>query len=1263
MKNSQNNLFNFTHNGTSLRSRQNKYLDVDYFKLDDREVSDLIAYSKSFTKHIKFIDKDASQKGNWESFFENNLAFLISDIATIDTVELDYKFQIAVDALKQNTEPDKEKLKDLFILIFDLFDLVNTWYVKSKTDIVHLSENILYRQLSNSITTTLKGSLNLYQQKLIAFEETFLNSSEFIDVSTLDEIWFRRAETDLYKNLDYQIDTKILFKELAVLHNSVFGFLQYMKSVAPGILNRTLEEYPYHSPHISLFISFLQVFRYVQKDLNGITEKQLDHYYFDILGQELKLSEPDKVLVYLNPVDGVRKQNIPEGTLLFAGIDENGYEYTYKTAHGIELNQATISDLKIIHVVKNDSIIVGDSYNYISNIYDRNIIQDEEGKALDNFNNPQSFHSLGRDQSEISLRSRDMEKAKIGFAISSPILKLSEGERKVNIFYRFDLNSLSSFISFSEDLSRLEGLSAESSFQKLLSNVFNIRVTSPEGWFETDQYRIFPPSDWVKGEIELQLDFDIGDPSIISYDPLVHGEGYNTNWPVIEFTISSEKAMYPYSFLKDLVVEDCEINVQVRRLRNINAFSELGALDINQPFFPFGSTPDVGSYLLIGHEEMFQKNISDLSIEIEWNNLPKEQGGFESYYKSYKNDVKNDSFNVSIQSLVDYEFRPLIESNSQSFQLFVEDDKTEKVLSKTLIKNIDIERLEIKRQDQEINTEEYTSQSKTGFFKLELDMPSDGFGHKLYPLLVVESAQESTSNLGILGSKVPKPFIAPNIPLALQARSLSINYSATTSFTMSLSRLSENDKESNDQIYHIHPFGNVLIFDKGIPEENYLISQYSNEGYLFIGLENLNAPVELSLYFELDQNIQNDINHSNILQLQWRYLVEDTWFEFEDNEMLHDGTNNLSISGIVILKIPTMVDKKHNILPSGKYWICATTKDNTNFLSKIKLVHNNGITATWSPHAPGAYWKKNIDAYSINRLIKAIDGVLSVNQPFSSFGGRKKETKQSFYQRVSDSLAHKNRAITALDIEKIVLSHFPSIFQVKCLTYISHPEDVKIGSVRVVVIPKISSLLKQYPPRVDYFNLKKIQGFLEKMTSPNCKVEVISTVFEKVRISCKIKPKTKGGSGEFIRRLEEDLRLFICPWLDKEQKEMMLESSIERDDILSYLLSLDYVDYVTKLSVVIIHFKDGKYSLSDSAFNNSLNNRLTSSSPWSVLIPSEDHEWEIIDTVSNEIPEETKINTMKIESDFVIVDEEDKELVFPFYDLAKDTYYYLDLNV
>jgi hypothetical protein len=571
--------------------------------------------------------------------------------------------------------------------------------------------------------------------------------------------------------------------------------------------------------------------------------------------------------------------------------------------------------------------------------------------------------------------------------------------------------------------------------------------------------------------------------------------------------------------------------------------------------------------------------------------------------------------------------------------------------------------LDIKRQDQKINTEEYTNQSKTGFLKLELDMPSDGFGHKLYPLLVVESAQESTSNLGILGSKAPKPFVVPNIPLALQAKSLSINYSATTSFTMSLSRLSENDEQSNDQTYHIHPFGNVLIFDKGIPKESYLISQYSNEGYLFIGLENLNTPVELSLYFELDQNIQNDINHSNIPQIQWRYLVEDSWFEFEDNEMLYDGTNNLSISGIVTLKIPTRVDTDHNILPSGKYWICATTRDNTNFLSKIRLIRNNGIMATWSPHKPGAYWEKNIEAYSINRLIKANDGILSVNQPFPSFGGSKKETKESFYQRVSDSLAHKNRAITALDIEKIVLSHFSSIFQVKCLTYLSHPEYVKVGTVTVIVVPKISLHLKQNQPRVDYFSLKKIERFLEQLTSPNCKVEVVSTVFEKVRISCKIKPKTKGGSGEFIRRLEDDLRLLICPWLNKEQKEMMLESSIERDDILAYMQSLDYVDYVTKLSVVIIHFKDGKYSLSDSAFNNSLNNRLTSSSPWSVLIPSEDHEWEIIDTMSKEIPEETKISTMKIESDFVIVDEEDEELVFPFYDLGKDTYYYLDIDV
>ena len=46
-----------------------------------------------------------------------------------------------------------------------------------------------------------------------------------------------------------------------------------------------------------------------------------------------------------------------------------------------------------------------------------------------------------------------------------------------------------------------------------------------------------------------------------------------------------------------------------------------------------------------------------------------------------------------------------------------------------------------------------------------------------------------------------------------------------------------------------------------------------------------------------------------------------------------------------------------------------------------------------------------------------------------------------------------------------------------------------------------------------------------------------------------------------------------------------------------------------------------------------------------------------------EIQLNTKINTMKIGSDFVISSDEEDEPIFPLYELEKDTYYAIELDV
>ena len=161
------------------------------------------------------------------------------------------------------------------------------------------------------------------------------------------------------------------------------------------------------------------------------------------------------------------------------------------------------------------------------------------------------------------------------------------------------------------------------------------------------------------------------------------------------------------------------------------------------------------------------------------------------------------------------------------------------------------------------------------------------------------------------------------------------------------------------------------------------------------------------MYFELEDNIQNEIDQIEIPSIQWSYLVNNEWIYFDKNEIINDGTHNFTTSGIVQLRVPTSINKSHDILPTDKYWISAMTPNNSRLLSKIKLVKSNGVMATWITHKENAYWKQNIPAGTINRLIEAKDEVSNVSQPYASFGGRKKELISDFYTRVSERIQHK----------------------------------------------------------------------------------------------------------------------------------------------------------------------------------------------------------------------------------------------------------------
>ncbi|MFQ3215023.1 MAG: hypothetical protein ACI9C9_002569, partial [Marivirga sp.] len=512
-------------------------------------------------------------------------------------------------------------------------------------------------------------------------------------------------------------------------------------------------------------------------------------------------------------------------------------------------------------------------------------------------------------------------------------------------------------------------------------------------------------------------------------------------------------------------------------------------------------------------------------------------------------------------------------------------------------------------------------------------------------------------------SKETKQIDLPNEPFAPQIRSLAVNYSAKATLIMNVNKVAENDKFSNDHIYHIHPFGNKLVFENGLPQTNSLMPQFDEEGYLLLGLENVQAPIELSFYFELEDNVKNEINHANIPPSKWRYLTDDEWLDFAENELVFDSTNNFTTSGIIKITVPAGINKNHRILPNGKYWLAVSTAYNAEIVSKIILIQANGVTSTWKQHNPDEAWNTSIPKNTITGLLTTNSDVNSVNQPFPSYGGRFKETSKSFYTRVSERLKHKNRAITPDDYEKIILDHFPFLFQAKCINHTSHPAFVKKGWITIIVVPILEKGIDFYPPKVNYNQLEKIQNYIQELASPYTSIQVINPSYEKVKVNMKVVMKNHAQAGEYVKKLENDLMKFICPWFHSNQGEMHFGSSIERDDILTYIEGLEYVHFLTKLSVIVLHLVDGKYDISDSATDEGQNNELNASAPWSVLIPSDHHEIILMDKPAYEVAQETRIETMKIGDDFIIIAEKDNKTEFPYFDLEKDTYYAIEIDL
>jgi hypothetical protein len=108
----------------------------------------------------------------------------------------------------------------------------------------------------------------------------------------------------------------------------------------------------FRQPHFVLFLTFLQLLRHAQQQMNTLTQRHLDFYYQQVLRMSKQLAVSDQVNVVIELAAGVDQTLLPAGTRVQAGTDSLGQDLFYQTNRALIANRAQVARLSSLYIDK-----------------------------------------------------------------------------------------------------------------------------------------------------------------------------------------------------------------------------------------------------------------------------------------------------------------------------------------------------------------------------------------------------------------------------------------------------------------------------------------------------------------------------------------------------------------------------------------------------------------------------------------------------------------------------------------------------------------------------------------------------------------------------------------------------------------------------------------------------------------------------------------------------------------------------------------------
>ncbi|ACE83844.1 baseplate J/gp47 family protein [Cellvibrio japonicus] len=1025
-----------------------------------------------------------------------------------------------------------------------------------------------------------------------------------------------------------------------------------------------------HDPALALRVAFVQLYQRLQQRLNRFTMDLVDFYYRDILQARPRPPQADSVYLILNNNLQGRQLPLAAGTEFVAGLDKQSQEIIYAADSALEVNDTQVKRLFSLYFPR---LTVGESNRMtLADGCWLNPVSAQPGaeRAVRDQFAPQPLLGAPRNGQNNGVpwqggdgRSSDgASSARLGFALASQVLLLNEGKRQLSLELVFDAIERQHWTKLKNILRLLPNIKDtiaddKSKFFAYFGKFFELSLTTAEGWFVIDEYKpAYRATDANIRNNALRLDFELPDtcPPITAYQAEVHGDALTTALPVIRVTLRENYLQYPYDVLRQLVLREARIQVQVKGCHQLLLFNNIGQLSALSPFTPFGPMPDVGSYLIVGNDEIRAKQLTHLSLDIEWAGLPAVQDGFKRWYQGYAQGRDNDQFVVGASALANSRWQPdPAERRGASIPLFstqLKNGSPQLQVRQRLSLDSVIAYHQPQDSQQRQKPLSYSASTRSGLFKLTLQGPQGAFGHREYPQLLADTL---THNARVKLPRLVRPL--PNAPYTPEINAIRLNYSAQAIITLADAGR-ETDTRQRDQFFHLHPLGWERVSPLRHPR-TYLLPQYEDAGNLYIGIS-ASAPQTLSLLFHLRDNslpippqayVANEgepipAHRSPAALLSWSYLSDNQWRPLNPRHLKSDSTQGFMTTGILSLEMPPRMTANNSIMPGDCYWLRLSANRALPYFSEIYSIYTQAVRATWQrgEHPPGPV-PRQLAAETIKRTRQSLPGVTGVTQLRPSFGGLAQESDAELRRRLSERLRHKQRALSPTDYEMLILERFPQVHKVKCFANINRHREpwVQPGQVLIIPIPPLrtdASGERVYQPHFDGHLIQAIYDFIAPLAPAQVRISVENPCYEEIQVRCALAFKKGCHPGEFQNRLNRELCDYLSPWQAELGNSVHFGWSLGEQEIKSFIHHRDYIAYVTDFSLLrIASRRDGLFQLEDTAASAVPGRQtLKPGYPWTTAVPINQHFLQLLDQPTAIAPQVTGLNEMAVGSTFII---------------------------